>query len=191
MKIPSTIIAGDTVSWTDVSFQDSQGNAVSGVDYGLSYSFRGPGTVLDLAGTPLGSGWSFTLSSAQSAALNATVANATWFWQAYATKTGVRLTAGDGTLVVKPNLSTVTSTTFDASSQAEQILKAIEAEILARINGGATVEYTIGTRSLKKEPFKALLELRSAYRNIVARERRGQMIKNGLGNPARVGVRFK
>jgi hypothetical protein len=190
MRIPSSIIAGDSAQWQDVAFQDGLGANVGSADYALTYSLRGPGPVLDLTGTSQGTGWAFSLTPEQSAPLNPGPANAIWYWQAYATKTGVRLTAGDGTLVVRPNLAGVT-TTFDGSSPAEKILKAIETEIAARINGGATVEYTIGTRSLKKEPLAALLALRSTYRTIVSRERRGQMIKNGLGNPGRVGVRFK
>jgi hypothetical protein len=190
MRIPSIITAGDTAQWSDVAFQDGLGNSVSGADYALAYSFRGPGTVLDLAGVPSGTGWAFTLSAAQSAAMNAGPANAIWYWQAAATKGSVRLTAGDGTLTVKPNLAALTGT-YDGTSQAEKILAAIQTEINARLTGGATVEYTIGTRSLKKEPLASLMTLRSQYLSIVSRERRLQAIKNGLGNPGRVGVRFK
>jgi hypothetical protein len=190
MRIPSFITAGDTATWSDIAFQDGLGNNVSGIDYSLTYSFRGPATALDLTGASQGTGWLFTMSATQSAALNAGAASTIWYWGAYATKGSVRLTAGDGTLVVKPNLAAL-NTVFDGSSQAEKILSAIQAEIAARITGGATVEYTIGTRSLKKEPMSALMTLRSQYLIIVSRERRGQAIKNGLGNPSRVGVRFK
>ncbi len=191
MRIPSSIIAGDSAQWQDLAFQDGLGANVGSADYTLSYALRGPYAAQDLGGTAFGTGWQFSLSTAASAALNTSSSNAVWYWQAVATKAGVRLTAGDGTLVVKPNLVALNATPFDGSSQAEKILTAIENEVQARITGGATLEYTIGTRSLKKEPMAELLKLRSAYRNIVARERRGQMIKNGLGNPARVGVRFK
>lgn len=190
MRIPSNIIAGDSAQWVDVAFADGLGAPVSAPVYTLTYALRGPGAVLDLIGTAQGTGWAFALTPAQSALLNVSMANAVWYWQAYAGKTNVRLTAGDGTLVVKPNLGAL-STTFDGSSPGEKILNAIETEIAARINGGATLEYTIGNRSLKKEPMSELLKLRSAYRNMVARERRSQMIKNGLGNPSRVGIRFK
>ena len=37
----------------------------------------------------------------------------------------------------------------------------------------------------------ALMALRSQYRLIVSRERRAQQIANGLGNPQRLGVKFK
>ena len=64
-------------------------------------------------------------------------------------------------------------------------------ETLIESKGAADViEYTIGNRSLKKEPMAALLELQSRYQLIVSRERRAQQIANGLGNPQRLGVRF-
>lgn len=193
MKIPAIITAGDSATWIDDPFNDNQGNGVSSGAYTLGYSFRGPSGTggVDLAGTTSGSGWQLTLSTAQSAAMNSGATAQTWYWQAYATKSGVRITAGEGTLYVKPNLVGLTvSTTFDGTSKAEQVLAAIEAEILARTTGGMTLEYTIGNRSLKKEPATTLLALRSQYRLIVSRERRAQSIANGLGNPGRIGIRF-
>lgn len=190
MRIPSNIIAGDSAQWVDVAFADSLGGVIGSATYALTYSLRGPGALLDLLGVAQGTGWAFSLTTTQSAALNTTGSSVIWYWQAYASKTDVRTTAGDGTLVVKANLASV-SAGFDGSSQAERILTTIESEIQARLTGGGTIEYTIGSRSLKKEPMAELLKMRSAYRNIVARERRGQMIKNGMGNPSRVGVRFK
>lgn len=194
MRIPSTLTAGDSTTWTDYPFNDTAGNAIDSGLWSLAYAFRGPvaGAGIDVVGTPQGSGWSFAITVAQSAAFNTGGTPNTWYWQGAATKTGSRVTAGDGMLYVKPNLAGITagSAIFDGSSKAEQTLTAIDAEISARINGGATLEYTIGNRSLKKEPMTALLELRSRYQLIVSRQRRGQQIANGLGNPSRVGVRF-
>ncbi len=194
MKIPAKITAGDTVKWTDQSFtRSSDGLVVSAAGgWTLAYSLRGPVAGADLAGTANGTGWDFTLDSTVSAALNATPAQAVWYWQARATLAGVSVTAGDGTLVVKPNLANLTTgTIFDGRSLAEATLSAIDAEITARITNGASVDYTIGNRSLKKEPLAALMALRTQYRLIVRNERRSQSIANGLGNPSRVGVRFK
>jgi len=195
MRIPGILTAGDSLSWTDYAFGDSLGVVVDSSSYTLTYSFRGPAAAggVDIVGTAKGSGWTFTITPTQSAAFNTGSTPLTWYWQAAATKAGVRVTAGDGSLFVKPNLAGLTagSATFDGTSQAEKILAAIEAEISARATGGMTLEYTIGNRSLKKEPMNALLQLRSTYKMIVARERRAQQIANGLGNPGRVGVRFK
>jgi len=193
MRAPASLTAGDSASWLDLPFGDPLGASVDSSSYALAYSFRGPiaSAQVDLTGTASGTGWQFTLTTVQTAAFNTGAAPAKWFWSAYASKTGVRLTAGQGTLLVKPNLAGITGAVYDGSSPNEQILKAIDTEIAARISGGATVEYTIGTRSLKKEPMAALLELQTRYRTKVARERRAQAIANGLGNPSRLGVRFQ
>jgi len=193
MRIPATLTAGDSAAWVDYPFGDPLGASVDAGSYTLTYSLRGPiaAAGIDLAGTPAGTAWSFALTSAQSAALNTGTTTSRWYWAAYAAKTGVRLTAGQGLLLVRPNLAGINSSTvYDGSTKSEQILTAIDAEISARINGGATVEYTIGTRSLKKEPMAALLELQARYRLKVARERRAAAIANGLGNPQKLGVRF-
>lgn len=191
MNIPSIINAGDTQQWLDIAFRDALGGNVSSGSYALSYAFRGPGAAFDLAGAPQGTGWQFTLAAADSAALNTGASALTWYWMATATNAGTRLTAGDGTLVVRPNLVALNTGAFDGRSQAEKDLAAVRAEITARVNGGAVTEYTIGTRSLKKEPMANLLVIEQRCLRIVARERKAQMIKNGLGNPGRVGVRFK
>lgn len=90
-----------------------------------------------------------------------------------------------------PNLAALASSAaFDGRSQAETDLAAVRAEITARISGGATLEYTIGSRSLKKEPMTALVEIEQRCLRIVARERRAAGAANGLGNPGRISVRF-
>ena len=193
MKAPATLTAGDSASWLDLPFGDPLGASVDSSSYALAYSFRGPvaAALLDVTGTASGTGWQFTLTTTQTAALNTGTTTVRWYWSAYASKSGVRLTAGQGVLLVKPNLASINnSTVYDGRSPNEQILAAIDAEITARISGGATLEYTIGTRSLKKEPMSALLELQTRYRMKVRSERRAQQIANGLGNPSQLGVRF-
>jgi hypothetical protein len=195
MRIPARITAGDTAVWTDTSvIRAGDGQPITAsAGWSLAYSFRGPTQGLDITGTASGAGWSFALSAAQSAALNAGPAPVAWYWQARATNSGTQqsVTLGSGQLQVLPNLSGLNaSRTFDGRSQAEITLSAIEAEITARLTKGASVEYTIGNRSLKKEPLTALLELRTRYQIIVRNERSAQALANGLGNPTRVGVRF-
>lgn len=191
MQIPAVIFAGDTPTWTDPSYVDAQGNSISSQTYGLTYSLRGPSTGLDLAGTSSGSGWKFAFTTAQTAALNAGSADAIWYWQAVATKSGYRATAGSGTLRVRPNVNGLAAgATFDGRSQAEIDLAAVRAEMSARISGGATVEYTIGTRSLKKEPMAALIEMEQRLLRMIRRQKAQTAAANGLGNPGRIGVRF-
>ena len=193
MKIPQQIIAGDSLTWLESPFADPLGNSIDCTAYTLTFSFRGPSNGgLDVVATAAAPGWSLALTPAQTAAFNIGPAAALVSWQASAAKTGVRINAGTGTLRVLPNLAAMqTKAAFDGRSQAETTLAAIEAELAARATGGATVEYTIGSRSLKKEPMAALVELASRYRRIVAREKTAAAIANGLGNPGRLAVRFK
>lgn len=191
MRAPQFITAGDSATWLDLPFADALGASVDSSAYTLTYSLRGPDQAAkkDLVGVPSGTGWQFSLATSDTAAFNAGGTPVRWYWAAYAAKTGVRLTAGEGVLVVKPNLAA--ATTFDGRSVAEQILATVESAIQSRINGDMVTEYTIGSRSLKKEPMTELLALRDRYRTIVSRERKAQAIKNGLGNPSRLGVRFR
>ena len=194
MRIPATLTAGDTATWTDLPFADGNGATVDATAYALTYSLRGPVAAagFDLQATASGTGWLFSLAAAQTAALNATGAVQRWYWQAWASKSGARITAGAGTLLVKPNLAGLdVAATYDGRSPAEQILATVEAAILARTNGDLVTEYTIGTRSLRKEPITELLALRDRYRLIVAREAKAKAIAAGLGNPSRMGVRFR
>ena len=109
-----------------------------------------------------------------------------------ATLTDQRFTAGSGSLLVKPNLAAISANTVvEGRTPAEVNLANIEAEIAARITGGATLEYTIGNRSLKREPMAMLMTLRSQYRLIVYREKQAQAGANGGKLSNWVGVRFK
>lgn len=192
MRIPARITAGDTVTWTELAQTDPQLGQLASADWTLSFSLRGPVAVAnnDVAGTPQGAGWLMTLSSALTASMNTTAKAARWYWQAYATKGGTRVTVGSGTLQVDANLSGVAGV-VDMRSNAEQILAQIDATILARTTGGAVAEYTIGSRSMKYMSTPELLALKSRYQIAVRNERRRQAIKNGLGAGDRIGIRFK
>lgn len=194
MKLPAAIIAGDTASWIDTPFSDSANVAVDSGSYTLTYSFRGPVIAgnTDIAAVTSGSSWKTSFSTAHTAAFNNSSSNVTVYWQAVASKAGVRVTAGTGTLLVKPNVAGMaTGTAFDGRSPAETDLAAIRAEMTARISGGATIEYTIGTRSLKKEPMAALIQMEQRSMRIVVREKRAAAAANGLGYTGRISVRFK
>lgn len=174
MKIPAQITAGDEVSWRQPPFTLASGVLVSPPAWSLRLHIRGPlAAGVDIDGTVAGSDWTFAISAAQSAAFNGGPGTLVWSWQLRATLAGVPTTAARGVLRVRPNLGVIApNAVFDGRTEAEQILAAIEAEIKARIEGGATIEYTIGQRSLKKESLEALLSLRQTYRNAVRLERR-------------------
>ena len=193
MRIPAVLTAGDSATWLDDPFQDAQSRLIGSSAYTLTYNLRGPTAAgLDLTAAASGTGWTTSLTTVQSAALNVTAANAIWFWQAFATKSGERISAGSGQIRVLPNLAALSSATvYDGRTQNEIILAAIRSEILARQTNGYAIEYSIGSRSLKKEPMTGLLELESKYMWKVARERRARNAANGLGKPGQLGVRFK
>lgn len=190
MNIPPTLAAGDSASWADTSFRTGDGRTVSSPGYSLSYSLRGASAGVDLASTPSGAGWSTAITTAQSAALNTTAGNVIWYWQAYAAKGAERVLAGEGSLTVKPNFAGLTGT-FDGRTPAERDLDAVKAEISSRISGGATLEYSIGSRNLKKEPIAALMALQDRLQMTVNRQKAAQRIANGQGNPGKVLVRFR
>ncbi len=185
MNIPSKLVSGDSISWDDVPSKDNLGNAVDSSQYTLSYVFKGTKASLSVDGVTQGSGWRTTISTTQSALLVPGI----YYWQAYASKTGARVTLGSGQLDVKQNLS-VAPTSFDGRSQAEQDLDAVQLAMRTMIAGGAVQEYTIGTRSLKKMTLTDLMAMESQLKAEVAKEKQASSIANGLGNPKNVFVRF-
>jgi hypothetical protein len=191
MRIPQRITAGDQVDWTELSFVVPTGRSIAAPEYQLRFSIRGPiaAAKLDLDGQARGTSWDFQMTGAQSAALNTGVAQVIWFWSAYATRGAERATAGAGRLLVLPNLAELPGA-FDGRSKNEQALESVEKQIDARAKKDLVAEYTIGSRSLKKEPLQVLLDLRRHYRKLVRNERKAQAMKNGSGNPGSLGVRF-
>lgn len=190
MNIPPIITQGDTITWRDTSTTDSLGNAISSPLWTLTWYFSGP-TTLSVTSTANGDGWETSLSSAQTAALMSVAAGGApnYYWQATATYGTQKVTIGTGRLSVAQNLALATAG-YDGRSRSEQDLAAVQAEIRARISGGMTIEYEIGSRRLKKEPMTALLELESRLKSLVSRERQAQSIANGLGDPRNTYVRF-
>lgn len=189
MNIPPIIVQGDSVTWRDVPTTDNLGNTISSPNWALAWYFSGP-TTLTVNSTAYNGGWETSLSSAQTAALTAAATqDANYYWQATASYGAQKVTIGTGTLLIQQNLANA-GANYDGRTKAEQDLAAVETEIRARITGGATVEYMIGTRRLRKEPISALMELQSRLKLIVAKERQAQSIANGLGDPRNVYVRF-
>lgn len=187
MNVFGSLAAGDSASWTDQAFTDTNGVRYDPSGYALTYEFRGPSTGLTLTAVVSGPNWVTSITTAQSALLTP----GKWYWAAYASKTGVRVEAGRGVSTITENIAAQSTTAvYDGRSQSEKDLDAVNAEITSRVSGGATLEYTIGNRSLKKEPIAALETLRARLARVVRRERAAQSIANGQGNPRRVGVRF-
>lgn len=176
-NIPAKFVAGDTVEWTDDAF-DGKGSA----DHTLTYTLVGASKLV-LTGVATTDGWTTTITAVQSAALAA----GDYSWHAALTKASTRFTVGTGTVTVEPNIANQ-SAGFDGRTQIQKDIAAVEAEIRARANGGATIEYSIGNRSLKKESISALLALRSTLRADLARENAAKRLSDGIGRS--IGIRF-
>lgn len=128
-------------------------------------------------------GWDFTITDEVTAPFTASI----HYWQIYVTKDGERYTLGNGEMEVRANIAGG-GNTYDGRTQIQKDLDAIEAEIRARATGGATIEYSIGNRSLKKESISALLSLRSALRVDLSREKAAKRLSDGIGRS--IGIRF-
>lgn len=186
MNVPKQLRSGDSSTWNELSTNDPQAGVISSADWALKISFRGNGASLDLTGVADGAGgWDFTLTTANSADLAAGVT----YWQAYATKTGQKITIGSGQLKVLPNLVDE-GETFDGRSQAKKDLEAVQVAMRAMISGGAVQEYTIGNRSVRKMTMADLIALENQLKREVVKEESAEMIANGLGNPRNLFVRF-
>lgn len=188
MNFPSEFFAGDSISWRDKSTRDTLGNSLESGDWTLTYAVRGA-VNLTLTAIADGTGWLTTATATQTGTLNTGSANVVVYWQAYATNGSQRVTVGSGQSNVKPNLSSVAAG-YDGRTQNQKDLEAVTAEISARVNGGATIEYTIGNRSLKKEPMTSLITMQNRLKYLVMKDQRAADIANGLGDPRAVFVRF-
>lgn len=184
VNIPSTIVAGDSVTWRDEAAADSLGSAITSATHTLTYAIRGAQN-LTLTGTAYLTGWQTSATAAQTIALTGT----TYYWQAYATAGVDRITLGSGRLTVNKNLSTQTAGA-DLRSQTQIDLDSVEAAIRAMISNQAVQEYTIAGRSIKKMALADLIMLRDQLRYQLVQERKRELIANGQGDPHSLFVRF-
>lgn len=191
MNIPQKIQAGTTAIWVDDATVDIFGNAVDNSTHSLVYYLRAntAGEGVTTSAVAYESGWKTTLSIATTTGMDAGV----WYFQAVATNlsNSSALELGRGSFSVEASLTySGTPGAFDGRSQAQKDLDAVQSAIRAIISGGAVAEYRIGTRSIKKYELSELLTLESRLKAEVVREKKAEMIANGLGNPSSLFVRF-
>lgn len=190
MRIPELVRNGDTVIWLDEPTVDVFGQVVDATNHTLVYYLRANGSAAaeTLTATAQGSKWRLTWVA------NETITTlTTFYWQAVATKISdsSKTTLGSGSLVLEPSLAyTGTATTYISRSQAEKDLEAVQSAIRTLLAGGSTKEYRIGNRSIKRYDIAELLQLEGKLKADVAREKKAEMIANGLGNPRNMFVRF-
>ena len=185
LNIPNQIIIGDTITWNDSGLRGADPMTGETTDYTndnyvLSYAIRGA-VALTLTAVASGTGYRTTVTSVQSAGLTA----GNYFWQAFVTKAGNRVTIGSGQIQVVSNLAVGTNP-FDGRSNARKMLEAVEAAIIARLQGGAIIEYQIKGRDLKRDPLPDLIVFRDQLRVDVAREEKASKGNDGR----RLYVRF-
>lgn len=188
MPIPANLTAGDSANWTDEPFTAADGTRLDSSKYALSYELRGAGAPLTLNGVTSGQGWKTSITPAQSSLLAAGV----WFWVAILTATNERITAARGEISIAQDLAAVTSSTFDGKSTAEKALADAEAALAnLHASGKKTKKYTIGQRNAEYYTAPELIAAISYWRIRVANERSAKSIKDGLGDPKNLMVRFR
>ena len=191
MTFPSPIRAGDFIQWNIPASQDFYGNSISSPDWSVVYYLR---TNLGPLGATINSaayndGFKFEIASN----VTATFTEGDWYYQAIANKSGAeKQTIYTGSFKVLKSLEFAgTALNYDGRTQLQKDLDTIQAAIRNIINGGLVQEYKIGTRSAKKYELSELLALESRYKAELTREKQGEMMANGLGNPRQTFVRFQ
>ena len=191
MTFPSPIRAGDFIQWNIPASQDYYGNSISSPDWSVVYYLRtntGP-VGATISSSVYNDGFKFEIASN----VTATFTEGDWYYQAIANKSGAeKQTIYTGSFKVLKSLEFAgTALNYDGRTQLQKDLDTIQAAIRNIINGGLVQEYKIGTRSAKKYELSELLALESRYKAELIREKQGEMMANGLGNPRQTFVRFQ
>lgn len=196
VRIPPTIQAGDTVTWTDEPFTDTQGAPFNSANYGLTFTIVGPfcNGVLAPGGVPVpftaaaqGMGWLSTLAPTDTSSW---IAGA-YQWQAQLTAAGFVLTVARGELEVLANLAGVAAG-YAGWSQAEIAFAQWQAAYaaLAPISGSPVKSYRIGTREFTYRDLKEVESALSYWNAVVTSERTRSSISQNQGNPRKLYARF-
>jgi hypothetical protein len=185
MTQPVEIYQADQASWLEPLASGDASNVV----VWLRAAAAGAG--VEAPATLTGDGWRVTLSTATTAAMAA----GDWTVQVVATVDGAPHTVRRGSLTVRKSLTfTGTPGAFDDRSQAEKDLAAAEEAIRALVGGA--LEYQIGAlgaggRKVRRVDLPDLIVWRDRLKSDVTREKRAEMIAQGLGDPRRLYVRFR
>jgi hypothetical protein len=188
MAIPSLFRAGDTVRWRDPAGVNWLNESVTNTDYACKYYLRynAAGEAKEIIGTSFGNGWEFVITSADSSTMDA----GTWYFQARATKSGDEVTLLEGEFEVKAQLTyTGTPGAYDGRTQAQIDLDSVQSAIRTIISDKAK-SYSIGNRTFTRLDLSELRMRESQLKAEVVRERKANMIANGLGDPHKLFVRF-
>ena len=190
MKFPQKFRAGDFIQWRLNSTTDNFNEPISSPDWSVTYYFRTDKQNIAATATSTAhlDGFQFSLASN----VTETFSSGNWYYQAIADKSGAeKQTVATGKFEVLPNLiySGNNPAAFDGRTQAQKDFDAIEAAIRAIVSGGVVQEYKIGNRDVKKYELAELIMLRDKFKAILVREKKAEMIANGLGNPHNLYIR--
>lgn len=175
---PGELIVGDTWSW-----KRSLADYPAGT-WTLTYYFRAREGEFSVTCGIDGSDH----LAAVPAATSATYKAGYYSWIAVVTNGTTRATLGRGTTTVKPDPS-ATGAGLDPRSHARKVLEALEAVI----EGKATkdqLEYTIGTRHIKRMSPEEIIKWRAHYRAEVNAEEVNERLDNGQTGGARLLARL-
>ena len=184
MTQPAQLYQGDAIDWIELRVHPD----ATAVRVWLRAAAAGAG--VEAVATDTDDGWKVELS----AATTATMAAGSWELQIVSTVDGAPLTTGRGSLTVRKGLAFSGSPdAFDDRSQAQKDLEAIEEAIRALVSGAQ--EYQIGSlgnggRKVRRADLAQLIAWRDRLKAEVTREKRAEMIAQGLGDPRRLYVRF-
>lgn len=180
---PTEIVAGTTVKWT----KDLSAHYPADGGWSLAYNFRkengtGAGAdALDKTATASGKKFSVTLSTTET---NKTIGK--WVWSAFVSKAGERYRVDLGSLEIKQDLATVT-TTFDGRSDAKKsydnalaIWKAVTAD----------GSYTIGGRTWTGRDLPEIIAYVDRCKADYLAELQAERIANGEGSKRKILTRF-
>jgi hypothetical protein len=185
LNILSQMQSGDSATWDDEPTYDNLGNLIDST-WTLKYAIRQNEIALALTSVAHGSGWRTSITKANTALFKPTVA----YWQAYAEKGSERISLGSGQILFHPNIADAGAGPFDGRTQSQKDLDAVRSAMRAKIANGAVAEYSIGNRSLRNMDLGELRAYESQLQARVNRELKADKIKNGLGNPSNIYVRF-
>ena len=186
--IPSSFMAGDTVRWRIPAGVNYLNESVTNTDYTCTayLRFNASGEAKAIVGTAFNDGWEFVITSASTSTMDA----GNWRFQIRADKSDDKVSLYEGQVEVKAQLVyTGTPGAFDGRTQAEIDLDSVQAAIRTIVSDKAK-SYSIGGRSFTRLDLSELRERESQLKAEVVRERKANMIANGLGNPHSLFVRF-
>lgn len=179
MTLPTSIAAGDTLSWTT-----SLADYLATAGWALHYRIVSPSSSHAFDATTSGSDFAVTVDAAATAAW----APGSYQLVGWVTKAAERHTVSRSTLTVTPNLAT--AKTYDTRSPARQALEECDAAL--RIYGAKAYlqSVTVGDRAKQFRSPAEFMAFRSKLQAEVAREDAAERSANGLPRKTQLRVRF-